>query len=218
VWHGRSMRAGRVYSRAEYLSDAAVHLAGLALAAGSVPVLIVLAALLRGDAASVTGVAIYAATMALMLGASAAWNMAGHVAWGEALRRIDHACIYLKIAGTYTPFALIAGQGWALLATVWAGALAGAGLKAVAPDRFRWLGLALYLGLGWAGVIAGGTVFAALPAATVVLMLMGGLIYTAGVTFFLWDRLPFHNTVWHVFVLAATGVFYAAVTVAVVAG
>ena len=212
------MTMSRAYSRAEYLSDAAVHLAGLVLAAGSVPVLIVLAAVLRGDAASVAGVSVYAATLALMLGASAAYNMAGPVRWSGVLRRIDHACIYLKIAGTYTPFLLIAGQGWGLLVTVWAGALAGAGLKAVAPDRFRWLGLALYLGLGWVGVIAGGALFAALPLATVVLMLVGGVIYTAGVGFFLWDRLPFHITVWHGLVLAATGVFYAAVTVAVVAG
>ncbi len=212
------MIAARTYSRAEYLSDAGVHLTGLVLAAGSVPVLIVLAAMVRGDPASIAGVSVYAATLALMLAASAAWNLGGHVAWGEALRRIDHACIYLKIAGTYTPFALIAGQGWGLLAGVWAGALAGAGLKALAPDRFRWLGLGLYLGLGWAGVIAGGGMFAALPKATVVLMLTGGLIYTVGVAFFLWERLPFHNTVWHGFVLVATGVFYAAVTVAVVAG
>lgn len=212
------MTMSRAYSRAEYLSDAAVHLAGLVLAAGSVPVLIVLAAVLRGDAASVAGVSVYAATLALMLAASAAYNVAGPVRWSGVLRRIDHACIYLKIAGTYTPFLLIAGQGWGLLVTVWAGALAGAGLKAVAPDRFRWLGLALYLGLGWVGVIAGGALFAALPLATVVLMLVGGVIYTAGVGFFLWDRLPFHITVWHGLVLAATGVFYAAVTVAVVAG
>jgi hemolysin III len=212
------MAATRVYSRAEHLSDAAVHLTGLVLTAGSVPVLIVLAAMLRGDAASVAGVSVYAATLALMLGASAVYNMAGPVRWSGVLKRIDHACIYLKIAGTYTPFLLIAGQGWGLLATVWAGALAGAGLKAFAPDRFRWLGLALYLGLGWAGVIAGGALFAALPGAAVVLMLVGGLIYTAGVGFFLMDRMPFHNTVWHGFVLVASGVFYAAVTVAVVAG
>jgi hemolysin III len=212
------MTAARACSRAETLSDAAVHLTGLVLAAGSVPVLIVLAALLRGDAASVAGVSVYGATLALMLGASAAYNMAGPVRWSGVLKRIDHACIYLKIAGTYTPFLLIAGQGWGLLATVWAGALAGAGLKAVAPDRFRWAGLALYLALGWAGVIGGGALFAALPGAVVVLMLVGGVIYTLGVGVFLMDRMPFHTTVWHGFVLVATGVFYAAVTVAVVAG
>jgi hemolysin III len=92
------------------------------------------------------------------------------------------------------------------------------GLKVVSPERFRWAALALYLAMGWAGVLAGGAMLATLPGAVVALMVVGGLLYTAGVAFYLWERLLFHNTIWHVFVLAASLVFYAAVTVQVVAG
>ncbi|MCU0911200.1 MAG: hemolysin III family protein [Rhodobacteraceae bacterium] len=208
----------RPYSRAEYLSDAVVHVAGLALAAGAVPVLIVLTALLRGDAASVAGVSVYGGALVLMILCSALYNMIPRPDWGWLLRRLDHSAIYLKIAGTYTAFIAVSGQGLGLLLGLWAAALAGVGLKILSPARFRWAALALYLGMGWAGVLAGGAVFGALSAPVVALMAVGGVLYTAGVAFYLWDRLPFHNTIWHVFVLAATGVFYAAVLVAVVEG
>ena len=91
-------------------------------------------------------------------------------------------------------------------------------LKAIDPHRFRWIGLALYLLLGWAGVLAGHALIGSLTTATLVLMLVGGGLYSLGVVAYLASRLPFHNTVWHVFVLAASFVFYAAVTVQVVAG
>ena len=208
--------APRAYSRAEYVSDAAVHVAGLAAALGGVPVLIVLAALLRGDAAAVAGVAVYGATLLAMLSCSALYNMVGRGDWAWLLRRLDHAAIYLKIAGTYTAFVAVTGQGVPLMAGLWAAALAGVSLKAVSPARFRTAALALYLGMGWAGVLLGGALFGALAAPVIVLMGVGGGLYTAGVAFYLWKRLPFHNTIWHGFVLAATGVFYAAVLVAVV--
>jgi hemolysin III len=138
--------------------------------------------------------------------------------WSGVLKRLDHSAIYMKIAGTYTPFTLISGQGLALTAGLWGAACLGILLKVAAPHRFRWAGLALYLGMGWAGVVAGGALLAALPVPVVVLMILGGLLYTSGVVFYLWDRLPFHNTIWHVFVLAASVAFYAAVTTLVVAG
>jgi len=205
------------YSPAERLSDAVVHLTGLALVVGAVPVLIVVTALMRGDAAAVTGVAIYGGALMLMIGASALYNIAEGFAWGAAwawlLRRLDHAAIYLKIAATYTPFALISGQGLGVTAAVWLAAVAGVALKIAAPDRFRWLALALalYLGMGWAGLLAGGALFAALPGPVIALMATGGVLYTLGVVFYVWDRLPHHMTVWHVFVLVASLAFYAAV-------
>lgn len=208
----------RPYSRAEYLSDAAVHLAGLAAAVGAVPALIVLAALKRGDAASVAGVAVYGATLILMILASALYNMVERPHWTWLLRRLDHSAIYLKIAGTYTPFTLISGHGLGLTAALWGAAAAGVALKIIAPWRFRGAALALYFAMGWAGVLAGGSLFEALQPEVTRLMLVGGVLYTLGAVFYLWDRLPYHNTIWHAFVLVASLVFYAAVTTQVVAG
>ncbi|WP_343116530.1 PAQR family membrane homeostasis protein TrhA [Ostreiculturibacter nitratireducens] len=206
------------YSRAERISDAVVHVAGLAAVAAAVPVLIVLTARFRGDAASVAGISVYGATFALMILCSALYNMIGHPRWSAILKRLDHSAIYLKIAGTYTPFMVLSGHGVALTAGLWGAALTGLFLKMISPERFRWAALALYLSMGWAGIVVGGPLIEALAMPVVVLMLVGGILYTVGVAFFLWQRLPFHNTIWHVFVLAASLVFYAAVTVQVVTG
>jgi hemolysin III len=208
------------YTRAERLSDAAVHLTGLALVLAAVPVLIVVTALFRGDAASVAGVSIYGAGLMLMIGASALYNIAEAFPWGAArawlLQRLDHSAIFLKIAATYTPFALLSGHGLAVTAVVWIAAVVGIALKVVSPQRFRWASLALYLGMGWAGIIGGGALLTALPLPVIVLMAAGGLLYTLGVVFYIWDRLPYHYTIWHVFVLTASLAFYAAVMVCVV--
>jgi hemolysin III len=206
------------YSRAEVVSDGVVHALGLGFALFAVPALIVTAARIGGDGGALLGVTVYGVALLAMLACSALYNLIPHPDWTGLLRRLDHSAIYVKIAGTYTPFALIAGQGAALIAALWAAALAGVTLKVAAPHRFRWLGLALYLGMGWAGVIAGRDVFAALPAQAFALIAIGGGLYTLGVAFYLWERLPFHNTIWHVFVLLATALLYAAVVLAVLPG
>lgn len=205
------------YSRAEKISDAVVHLAGLVLVLMAVPVLIVLTALYRGDAAAMAGVSVYSAALIAMILFSGLYNIGVSSGFGAArewlLRRLDHSAIYLKIAGTYTPFTLVSGQGLGLTLGIWGAALTGVVLKIISPERFKWLALALYLGMGWSGVVVGGPMFAALPMPVLVLMVTGGALYTLGVVFYLWRRLPFHYTIWHVFVLAASFVFYAAVLV-----
>lgn len=204
------------YTRAERIADGAVHCVGVALGLMAVPVLITLAALLDGSAPVIAGAAVYGLGMLLMLGCSAAYHLVPAPAWREVLRRLDHAAIYVKIAATQTPFAVLvggAGAGW-LLGGVWAGALGGAAARLFWPHRIRRVALPLYLALGWAGVALvwpwGDGV--ALATATVALVIAGGLLYTAGVPFLLAERLPYHNAIWHGFVLVATFVFYAAVT------
>lgn len=204
----------RPYSRAERLSDASVHVIGLVAALMAVPVLVTLAAVLRGDVPAVAATVIYGLTLIAMLGFSALYHMGyRHRARGLYMR-LDYGAIYFKVAGTYTPFVLLSGgQGWVLLTGLWGAAIAGTGLRALAPDRFRWLALSLYLGMGWAGLVAGWTLLASLSWPVLILMIVGGVIYTVGVAFFLSHRLPFHTTIWHAFVLAASGVFFAAVVV-----
>ena len=211
---GRAIRPA--YTRAELRSDAIVHIIGLSAVVVAVPVLICVTALVRGDAAAMVGASIYGATLVAMLVCSALYNMVRRPGWTAVLRRLDHSAIYLKIAGTYTPFTLMSGRGLALTAILWIAAAGGTMLKMLAPLRFRWLGLALYVGMGWAGIFAGGALFAGLATPVVILIGIGGMLYTIGIVWYLWERIPHHNTIWHVFVLAASMVFYAAVTVQVV--
>jgi hemolysin III len=205
---------GFIYSRAERLSDAAVHVMGVAAALLAVPVLISLAVLWRGDRPTILASSVYATTLVVMLTCSAVYHMSTSPAWKGLLRRMDHSAIYLKIAGTYTPFAVLTGaHAGPLLAILWGAAALGVGIKLFDPERFRFATLGLCLGMGWAAVIVGDEMLAGLSERTFALMLVGGLLYTGGVVFYLWEALPFHNTIWHAFVLAATAIFYAAVVI-----
>ena len=167
----------------------------------------------------VTAIAVYAITLVGTFTASAFYHMTPWENIRPVLRRIDHAAIYLKIAGTYTPFAAIsmgAGAGPGLLATVWSVAGAGLALKLFAPMRFERLSVALYLALGWAGVWVWSEMEAALSPQGLWLLAAGGALYSVGVGFFLWERLPFNNAIWHLMVLIATVCMFAAVAVEMV--
>jgi len=217
-------RTGPVYSRAEQIADVTVHIVGVMGALVAVPVLVTLAAVWRDDGSFVAAVAVYGASLLAMLGVSAGYNLTSLRRQGgklvEVLRRLDHATIYVKIAGTYTPYAVIAGGpvGRWLLIGVWAGAAAGMLGKLLAPRRWERASLVLYLGLGWAFLAAAEPITAGVTSATLILMFIGGGLYTFGVIFHLWRGLPFHNAIWHLFVLLATFVFYAAIVVEIAIG
>jgi hemolysin III len=205
------------YSRAEWISDAVVHVTGVVAALMAVPVLVTLAIVLHGDGTAITATTLYGAALVLMLLFSALYNMSSRPRVRRIFRSLDHTFILTKIAATYTPFALLSGaQATGLLAGLWVAALAGAAIRAFSPDRLKLAAVVLALAMGWAGLFAGGEIFAALSVPVMVLIATGGGLYTLGVAFFLFDRLPFHYTIWHVCVLAASAVFYAAVTVQLV--
>ncbi len=202
------------YSRAERFSDGVVHVLGVAAALVAVPILIAATAQNRPEPEAVLGVLIYGITLILMLTFSALYNMIESERWSDLLRRLDHSGIYVKIAGTYTPFLLLPGvQAPGLLIGLWSSATLGSMLKLIDPARFRWFGLALYLMMGWAVVWAGKSMLTALSPAVVWLIIAGGVVYTVGVIFYLYERLPFHNTIWHAFVLAGSVLFFIAVSV-----
>ncbi|MEM9477563.1 MAG: hemolysin III family protein [Pseudomonadota bacterium] len=207
-------RIASIYTRAEYISDAIVHITGLVAALIAVPVIITLTAVWSGDGGTITAMSIYGVCLIAMLGCSALYNMVLRPSWRDLLRRIDQSAIYVKIAGTYTPFVALTGsQAGLFLAGIWGVAFTGVSLILFARGRARVASLILYLGLGWAGAIWGGPLVAGLSTPGFILLLIGGLTYTAGVLFLLWESLPFHNTIWHIFVLAATGICYASVMV-----
>lgn len=213
----------RTPGRRELVADAVIHIIGVALVLLAVPVLITLAAVLRDEPAVIAAISIYGVTLIIMIVSSASHNLFSPRLTGRApewLRRVDHSAIYLKIAGTYTPFAVIAGGtvGRWLLIGVWSGAALGTLWKLVAPHRWERASVLLYLALGWAFVAAAGPVSAALTPATTILIIVGGCLYTIGVVFHVWDRLPYQNAIWHLFVLLASFVFYSAMLVEISIG
>ena len=198
---------------AEIAVDRIVHIVGLVFAGMGCIALIGLA-LHRLEPRGWWPVIVYSASLAAMLGCSAAYGLNALRSRREALRRLDHAAIFLMIAGTYTPFTTrVSPVAWAVAMTglVWALALAGAVLKLGYPRRIERFDLALYLALGWIILVAWKPVMAVFDMTTAVLIIVGGALYTIGVVFHVWRTLPFHNAIWHSFVLVAAGCHYAAV-------
>lgn len=208
------VKTARPYSRGELASDVVVHVAGLILALAAVPVLITLTAVWRGDAAGITGVSIYGATLILMLLCSLLYNHVGRPHWTDLFRRLDHSAIHFKIAGTYTPFALFSGAGSGLLTAIWTAAAGATALSFILRDRSTLLGIGIGLGMGWAVLVGGQDVLARLPWSVVVLMIVGGTLYSAGTIFLALGRIRYHNTIWHGFVVIASIVFFVAVFLA----
>ena len=203
----------RAHSRRELIADGAVHVLGIVFGVGGAALLLNVAAG-QSDAFKLISVLVYALGLIAMLGASAAYNIGYHTGWRSFFRRCDHCAIFLMIAGTYTPFILHYFGGVAAVAltsAVWFASLFGIGLKLVSPRLFEKLSVGLYLLLGWFSVMVFAPCFSAMDASTVAMLVAGGLLYTGGVAFHLWERLPFQNAIWHVFVLGAAICHYNAV-------
>lgn len=204
-------------SRAEHVSDAIVHGFAIVAAIAAVPVLITLGVMLRGDWVSVAALAIYGACLIAMLVFSAIYNLLGDGPRQYLWRRLDHSAIYLKIAGAFTPLvALTGGTGTGFLAAIWGAAIGGCSIKFFAIDRLKWAGLALYLGMGWLGVVFAGDLLTAISPTALRLVVAAGILYTVGVVFFLWEALPFHTPIWHGFVVAASALVYGGVLAEVI--
>jgi hemolysin III len=196
---------------AERLADGVVQSVNVVLAAAGCVVLGVLAGT-RADPLRLAALTVYGAGLLAMVGASALY------AWGRGGRRhmlyrhLDHAAIFLMIAGTYTPFTLVSFsgvRGHRLLALIWTVALVGVLLKLIVPRRVEPLSVPIYLIMGWA-VLSNLGLLLSLPAPVVTLLVAGGVFYTVGITFHL-ARVRFQEALWHCFVLAGAACHYAAV-------
>ncbi|MGH8455593.1 MAG: PAQR family membrane homeostasis protein TrhA [Stenotrophobium sp.] len=196
----------KLYSFGEELAHAITHGLGALLGVAGLAVLVARATL-YGNARAITAVAIFGAAMVLMYTASALYHSIPLPAAKRVLRAVDHSMIYLLIAGTYTPFNLVTlygAWGWSLFGVTWGLALAGVIFKIFATGKFEKLSLAIYLGMGWCVVIAIKPLLHALPTGGLILLLAGGLSYSGGVAFYVWERLRYHHAIWHVFVLGGT--------------
>jgi hemolysin III len=207
------MTAYRLQSRAEEIANSLTHGLALALVAVGAPVLVG-AAIRHGTTADVVAASVFAAAMALMYGASTVYHALKPGPAKHVFHVLDHAAIYLLIAGTYTPFTLgvLKGAwGWALFGVVWALAILGIALKLVAGFRWHKLSIAVYVAMGWIAIVAIKPLMAALPTGGFVWLLAGGLAYTVGVAFYVNKRLRYSHAIWHLFVLAGTACHYVAV-------
>lgn len=197
------------YTAAELWADGVIHIVGNALALVASTALF--AALLRhATTVELVVVAIYVASLLASLGFSAAYNIWPVSPTKWFLRRFDYSAIYLLIAGTYTPF-MFKSETWWLLATVWTVAIGGVLMRLSMPERFTRLSVLIYLGLGWSGLVAYDKIFGSLSSPVLWLVVIGGVVYSVGVVFHLWERLRFQNAIWHGFVLVAASTHFVAV-------
>jgi hemolysin III len=194
--------------------NALTHAVGVGLSAAVIPLLINMA-VERGDAWHIVSVSIYGSTLLLLYVASTFYHACRPLSLKRLLKHVDHASIYLLIAGTYTPFTLITlrgAWGWSLFGVIWASAIAGIVLTIVNRPRFRRLETGLYLLMGWLCLVAAPPLVSRLPALGLMWFALGGLLYTLGVPFYLRKTMPYSHGIWHLFVLAGSVCHFFCVT------
>lgn len=210
-------KTARHYTAGEEIANSVIHGIGALLSLGALSVITVFAAL-RGTAWHVVSCAIYGSTLVLLYLASTLYHALPGARLKKTFKAIDHASIYLLIAGTYTPFLLVPLRGpwgWSLFGVIWGVALGGVVFKIFFAGRFKGLSLALYLILGWMALVALRPLVQALPRAGLIWLVAGGLCYTLGVVFYVLPR-RYAHAVWHLFVLAGSAAHFIGIMVAVI--
>jgi hemolysin III len=203
------------YTMRERVADGCIHVIGVTASLVALTVLLIVGVETQATL-WIVSLAIYGLALVAMFSCSAGSNLVVRPKLKEVMRRLDHAAIFLMIAGTYTPFILIKmnnSWGLGLLAVVWIMAAIGIAIKLFAPRFLEGLLTALYLVQGWAVIAAWEPLMSAMPGRVLTLLVVGGVLYTIGVVFHLWERLPYQNAIWHGFVLSAASCHYAAVIV-----
>lgn len=203
---------------AEELANSLTHGVGLILSIVGFAVLLSLA-IMRGGAWRIVSCAMYGSTLICLYAASTLYHSVRLQRLKRILRVCDHSAIYLLIAGTYTPFLLVnlrGGWGWSLFGVVWGLAIAGILFKVWLVEHFSVLSTAVYLLMGWLAVIAIKPMLHSVPPSGLLWLLAGGVLYTTGVVFFAWKKIPHNHAIWHSFVLAGSTCHYFAVLCSVI--
>ena len=194
------------FSLTEEIWHAITHGIGLALSIAALTIMVAYSSQ-SGSALSVFASVLFGVTLIILYGSSTLYHAITHHALKKKFQQFDHASIYVLIAGSYTHVTLIAlggALGYGIFAFVWSVALVGIYLKFAYPGRFEKLSLVLYLLLGWLIVIAIKPLFEVMAPGGLWLLLAGGLFYTVGVIFYVWDSLPFNHAIWHLFVMGGS--------------
>ena len=196
------------------LANTLTHAVGVLLSVFGVGALLLLT-YQRGDAWQITGCSIYGLTVVMMYAVSTIYHYVTRADLKHTLRTIDHVWIYVFIAGSYTPFALVQLRGpwgWFILSAIWACALVGTLGKITAlSDRSERFSVATYLVMGWFCLLTAKPIITHLPWGALLWLFLGGILYTAGVPFYVRDKHRYYHAIWHVFVLAGSCCHYVAV-------
>lgn len=194
------------FSLIEEIWHAITHGVGLALSIAALTIMVAYSSQ-SGSVISVLASILFGTTLIILYGSSTLYHAITHHDIKKRFQQFDHASIYVLIAGSYTHVTLISlgnTLGYTLFGVVWGTSLIGIYLKFAYPGRFEKLSLILYLLLGWMIVIAVKPLMGVMAPGGLWLLLSGGLLYTFGVIFYVWDNLPFNHTIWHLFVMGGS--------------
>lgn len=206
------------YSLGEEIANSITHGIGIILAIVALVVLTVLAGI-YGNIWHIVSVSVYSTTLILLYMASTLYHSIQQLRVKGILRVLDHAAIFLLIAGTYTPFTLVnlrGPWGWWLFGVIWGFAVLGVIFQLSMMRRWRVVSMVLYVGMGWAVVVAIKPMIVSVAAGGIVFLVLGGLAYTTGILFYRWDKLKYHHAIWHLFVLAGSILHFFAVLLYVI--
>lgn len=205
----------------EEIANAVTHGVAALLSIAGLAVLVAFAVLYSGSPKVVAAVSIFGASMVFLYTASTLYHSIPNPRAKKVLQYLDHSMIYVLIAGSYTPFCLITLQGYtgiALLCAVWLIAIAGISLQAVLLNKADWINCLLYLSMGWLAVFVIDPLVSTLDSTGLALLVAGGLAYTVGVVFYIFERIPFSHAIWHTFVFAGTTLQFFSVLFYVIPG
>ncbi|MGM1045321.1 hemolysin III [Paenibacillus uliginis N3/975] len=203
------------YPRREEIANAITHGIGAALSVAALVLLIVFSSI-EGTVWHVVSFTIYGTTMLLLYLNSTLVHSFKEGKAKDVFEFLDHSSIYLFIAGTYTPFLLVAVRGtlgWSLFGVIWGIALFGVIFKAFFVKKFLFMSTVFYIAMGWLIVIAWNPLTAVIAPQGINLLVGGGLLYTLGTIFYVWRGFPFHHAIWHLFVLAGSVLHFFAVLI-----
>ena len=201
------------YSANEEIANSITHGLGIILSIIALIILAVFAGI-YGNTWHIISVSVYGATLILLYTASTLYHGIQNPRAKNIFQVLDHAAIYILIAGTYTPFTLISlrgSWGWSIFAVIWCLAFVGTVIEFGRIKRWRFVSLVLYIGMGWTILVAIKPLFTSLAMGGIILLILGGVAYTSGILFYRWKNLKFHHAVWHLFVLAGSTFHFFAV-------
>jgi hemolysin III len=198
------------YTPAEEKANIVTHGIGIVLSIAGC-VFLILRASRWGDGWHLASFAIFGISLVILYSASVLYHAIHDKDLKKVLRKIDHSAIYILIAGTYTPFLLTnlrSHTGWIMFVIIWVFAVTGIVLKILTEIRSKWISASIYLVMGWLAVFIYRSMVENLPGISLIFLAAGGFFYSAGVIFYIWRKLPFHHTIWHIFVMAGSFCHY----------